>query len=98
MTSSPPKESPTASRLKIGRWASVLEAKLRTPSSDTSSSASKGVVLLQGKYEKRPDGRAQVVVEVIPAVVDRKIAIRKANDRLDSVATSTATSVDIGRR
>lgn len=91
------KEVNSTARSASGQWTLVPDAKPRVYSSDTKGSVTGASVLHQGRVERGADGRMGVVVNVNPSAVDRKLAIRQANDRLQGRDAKSGTFVDIKR-
>lgn len=66
--------------------------------SDTRGTSNEGVLLVQGRMITEASGRSQFVVTVDPAAIDRKLTIRKLNDRLEGRTPRSDTFADFKPR
>jgi hypothetical protein len=74
----------------LGSWTKQQSAPNYVRSSDTGGISTEGTVLLSGRLAH---GGGEVVLSVQPRVVERKIAIRSLNDRLQGRTVETNTAV-----
>lgn len=75
-------------------WQTVdLQQKAASPA-DTRAVSNESVLMMQGRYIECPQGGVQIVITVDPAAVDRKIAIRQMNDRLEGRSPRSDTFID----
>lgn len=77
----------TAISASSGSWKPV-EEKPRLQPTDTRGMLNRGAVVVQGRYV---DGGTRLVVTMDPAVVERKLAIREINDKLEGRAPRIVT-------
>jgi len=81
---------PTTSA-SISAW-TILQSPPRTISkSDTLGISTQDVVLISGRLVSSSQGINEVVISVEPSAVDRKLAIRNLNERLQGRTTKSNT-------
>lgn len=91
--------SSTAVTINSGNWQAAQLFVPQVIATDTRGSSTDGRVMVHGRLVTRADGKDQVVVDLDVAAIDRKLAIRQANDRLEGKPPRVGTSWDsIGRR
>jgi hypothetical protein len=78
----------------MATWAQADLPKVRPAATDTRDVSLQGKLLVQGKYVVKAGEPEVVVVTVSPSAVDRKLAIRHMNERLDGKAPISNTSAD----
>lgn len=81
-----------------GGWRLVESPAKPAPTSDTRGASTEGVLLVQGRMITQAGSRSQVVVTVDPAAIDRKLTIRKLNDRLEGRTARSDTFADFKPR
>lgn len=75
-------------------WTLVDQPQSFALPSDTRGTSNQGVLMVQGRFVEQVQGGAQFVVTVDPAAIDRKLAIRKLNDRLEGRTPRSDTFAD----
>jgi hypothetical protein len=88
----------TGGSVSPGGWRLVEPQQNRTIASDTRGTSNENVLLVQGRMITHASGISQVVVTVDPAAIDRKLTIRKLNDRLEGRAPRSDTFADFKPR
>jgi len=85
----------SSTSISLGRWALREGGLVRAPqSSDTSGHSRQEVVLVQGRYVQGIYGESEVSVSVVPATVERKLAIRQINEQLQGRTLQSNTIVE----
>jgi hypothetical protein len=94
MTMNKHSRSTTGSLSGTATWAETDLPKLRPAAADTRSVSLQGKLLVQGKYVAEAGEPEVVVVTVSASAVDRKLAIRQMNERLEGKAPTSNTLAD----
>ncbi|WP_145931056.1 hypothetical protein [Immundisolibacter cernigliae] len=84
----------TAELVSATGWKLVDQPQSVALPSDTRGTSNHGVLMVQGRIVEQVQGGAQFVVTVDPAAIDRKLAIRKLNDRLEGYTPRNDTFAD----
>jgi hypothetical protein len=90
--------STTGSLSGMATWAQADLPKVRPAATDTRGVSLQGKLLVQGKYVAKAGEPEVVVVTVSPSAVDRKLAIRQMNERLEGKAPVSNTMADAPNR
>lgn len=93
----------TISKRTVGTVASVsaagwrlIEQPVRAAApSDTRARSNENALLVQGRIVNPPYGGTEFVVTVDPTLIDRKLAIRTLNDRLEGRTPRSNTFADV---
>lgn len=88
----------TAPSIPTGGWRRVEQFRDAVNSPDTRGPSNASVVLVQGRYIKEGPNADKLLVTVDPAAIDRKIAIRQLNDRLEGRTPRSDTVGDVSAR
>ena len=91
-------QSTTGSLSNMAAWAESDLPKVRPAVTDTRDVSLQGKLLVQGKYVATAGEPELVVVTVSPSSVDRKLAIRQMNERLEGKAPISNTMADVPTR
>lgn len=91
-------KSTTGSLSGMASWTETNLAKIRPAAADTRGVSLQGKLLVQGKLVATPGGPEVVVVTVNAFGVDRKLAIRRMNERLEGKGPTSNTSADASNR
>lgn len=86
--------SNTALSVSSIKWQRVEQTGQRTESADTRGLSNEGVLMVQGRYVAQANGGVHLVVTVDPAAIDRKLAIRQVNDRIEGRSSRSGTFAD----
>lgn len=86
--------SDTVDFVSAADWKRVDQPQCVTLPSDTRGTSSEGVLMLQVRIVEQVQGGAQFVLMVDPVAIDRKLAIRKLNDRLEGRMPHSDTFAD----
>jgi hypothetical protein len=93
MTVNEHSQGTTGSLSGMATWAERDLPKVRA-AADTRGVSLQGKLLVQGKYIAQAGEPEVVVVTVSPSAVDRKLAIRQMNERLEGKAPTSNTLPD----
>jgi hypothetical protein len=85
-------QSTTGSLSNMAAWAESDLPKVRPAVTDTRDISLQGKLLIQGKYVAKAGEPELVVVTVSSSAVDRKLAVRKMNERLEGKTPMSNTS------
>ena len=78
--------------MSISKWSSSLDAAPRVVvKADTSSRASHDKIMLSGKLIEQTGRGTMVQVSVEPAAVEKKLAIRRMNEKLEGRTIKSTT-------
>jgi cysteine synthase len=91
MTANEHSQGTTGSLSGMATWAESDLPKVRPAAADTRGVSLQGKLLVQGKYIAQAGKPEVVVVTVSPSAVDRKLAIRQMNERLEGKAPTSNT-------
>ena len=86
------------SSLSASAWKLAEGLQNKSQSTDTRGISSDGKLMLQGRIVTNPRGGGkQVVVTVDPIAIDRKLAIRRMNERLEGHSLRSDTYAKVRR-
>jgi hypothetical protein len=91
-------ESTTGSLSGMATWAQADLPKFGPAARDTRGASMQGKLLVQGRYVSKAGEPQVVVVTVSPSAVDRKLAIRQMNERLEGKAPISNTMANAPNR
>jgi hypothetical protein len=99
MTMNKRSQSTEGSLSGMAAWTETDLLKVRPVAAETRDVSLQGKLLVQGKYVAKAGEPEVVVVTASPSAVDRKLAIRRMNERLEGKAPMSNTSADaVSRR
>jgi hypothetical protein len=90
--------STTGSLSGTATWTQARLPKVGPAARDTRGVSMQGKLLVQGKYVCKAGEPQVVVVTVSPSVVDRKLAIRQMNERLEGKSPISNTMANAPNR
>jgi hypothetical protein len=93
MTMDKHSQGTTGSLSGMDAWAEADLPKARPAATDARGTSLQGKLLVQGKYVAKT-GEPEIVVTVSPSAVDRKLAIRQMNERLEGKVPTSNTLAD----